>query len=314
MGNQGRVFKRFAAGRSIPNSCLEIRRGFTLWELLVVLLVIFLLIGLLTPAMNRVRMQSVEVICNSYFRQLGIAGFQYLQENEGLFPAEPNEWLFSEESINREHPIGCRWHDRVMAPDGEMMRQTETHQGAMWMYVGPMHRPCPTFRRFGASRGCENEGHNKSMDIEPINSYTMNGYLGTTRPGGVLKVTEVRDQAAVFFFSEENPWSIKVGSGKTARQWPPAALSTRALDDSVLLISPTDEARDCFATYHDAPSGDLNRGSANMVFVDGHVDQIDAEDQLRGSTGRGRSRLGPRGNLSLAWASRSEPPGGWEGQ
>lgn len=299
---------------STHNSCVGSKRGFTLWELLVILLVIALLFGLLAPSLRRVRMQAVSVICKSYFRQLGLAGFAYLNDYDGLFPPEPDEWLFTKASISREHPLGCRWHDRTMAPGGDTMSEMESYQGAMWMYVGKTHRPCPTFRRFGASRGCESPNHNESIDIEPINSYTINGYLGTTRPGGVLKMTEVRDQAGVFFFSEENPWSIKPSRGYLRGQWPPTALSTRGLDDSVLLISSTPEAKDCFGTYHDAPSGDLNRGRAHAVFVDGHVDTIEAEDQIRGTSGRGGSRLGPAGNLSIAWASESPPPGGWEGQ
>jgi prepilin-type N-terminal cleavage/methylation domain-containing protein/prepilin-type processing-associated H-X9-DG protein len=49
------------------------------------------------------------------------------------------------------------------------------------------------------------------------------------------------------------------------------------------------ESRDCFATYHDAPGRDLDRGSGNLVFVDGHVDSVSADEQRDG------------GNFRLAW-------------
>jgi prepilin-type processing-associated H-X9-DG protein len=93
-----------------------------------------------------------------------------------------------------------------------------------------------------------------------------------------------------------------------------APLSTRALDDTALMIRPSPEAADCFATHHETQSQSLTDGSGNVLFVDGHVDSIFAADQLRRKMHGGRSRLGPAGNLAWAWAARSNPPGGWEGQ
>jgi hypothetical protein len=93
-----------------------------------------------------------------------------------------------------------------------------------------------------------------------------------------------------------------------------APLSTKALDDTSLLITATPQAKDCFATYHDAPNGDLTRGAGYVVFMDGHVDRIRVEDQLRTIMHGGSSSLDPAGNLSLAWANKSPPPGGWDGQ
>ena len=90
-------------------------------------------------------------------------------------------------------------------------------------------------------------------------------------------------------------------------------MSTKALDDQVLSITPTPEARDCIATCHSG-SGDLNRGFGNIAYIDGHVEMIQAEDQLRKNMHGGESIFGPGGNLWLAWASELAPPGGWEGQ
>jgi prepilin-type processing-associated H-X9-DG protein len=202
-----------------------------------------------------------------------------------------------------------------MSPGGKIMRTTEGYRGNMWEYIGQMGiSTCPTLRRFAKSRGCENPGHRRVLDIEPQYAYTMNGYLGNSQEGGVLRESEVRDPSKVFFFGEENCWSLRPDHPKFAAEWLSAALSTKALDDTVLMISVTDEARDCFATYHNAPSKDLNRGSSNVAFVDGHVERIDVEDQLRRNLHGGRSRFGAGGNLSLAWASKEPPPGGWEGQ
>ena len=293
----------------------DTKRAFTIWELLCVLAVIFLLVALLMPALSRVRQQSTRMVCMSYLAGYGKVGLLYLNDNDGVFP-EPSEWLYTMKSNSESHPIGCRWHDRAMSPYGEIMRASPEYRGKMWSYINDMAvgRPCPTFRRFARSRGCENPDHNNNLDIDPQNSYTMNGYLGSIQEGGVLKDAEVRDPGGVFFFAEENPWSVRPDHPKFRARWLSAPLSTKALDNMALLVTPTPQAEDCFATYHDAPRGDLNRGSGHVVFIDGHVNSIRAKDQMRKTMHGGNSRLGPAGNLSWAWANKSPPPGGWDAQ
>ncbi len=288
------------------------RRAFTIWELLCVLFVIFLLVGLLMPSLSKVRQKSTRMVCGSYLVEYGKVGQMYLNDNDGTFPL-PTEWLYRTESGSQSHPIGCRWHDRAMSPQGRIMTASSENRGVMWSYVSD-RRTCPTFRRFARSRGCENINHNRKLDIDPQSSYTMNGYLGSTRFGGVLKRAQVRSPGEVFFFAEENPWSVRPDHPKHRARWLSAALSTSALEDTALLVTPTPQAENCFATYHDAPRGDLNRGSGHVVFVDGHADRISAEDQLRKKMHGGDSSLGPAGNLSWAWASELSPPGGWDAQ
>jgi len=245
----------------------------------------------------------------------GKIGFMYLNDNDNLFPAPSDEWLYRKASISELHPIGCRWHDRIMAPTGSIMMENKQYQGSMWPYIEERGiGSCPTFRRFACSRGCESPEHNGEVDIEPQNNYTMNGYLGNEQKGGVLRVNEVRDPSKVFFFSEENNWSVRPDHPRFPDRKLKAALSTTALDDTLLLILPSPKVSDCFATYHDAPSGDLNRGYGNAVFIDGHVEQIRVKNQLRKTMHGGNSILGPAGNLFWAWASKSPPPGGWDAQ
>jgi hypothetical protein len=290
------------------------KRGLTIWELLCILAVIALLFALLMPALTRTRRLATSAVCMSYLSGYGRAGHIYLNDYDGVFP-DPHEWLYSKQSDSKDHPIGCRWHDRVMAPNGKILVEKPEYRGKMWEYIGETGiRPCPTFRRFASSRGCENPKHNNDIDIRPQYSYTMNGYLGTTKEGGVLKVTEVNNPSKVFFLAEENSWSLRPDHPKYPARWLSAPLSTRALDDTALLISPTPEAKDCFATYHGVTSRDLNRGSGYVLLVDGHVELIRAESQLRKTMHGGKSPLGPGGNLHLAWASETPPPGGWDAQ
>lgn len=241
-------------------------------------------------------------------------GQLYLEDNDDIFPG-PDQWLYTKVSDSENHPIGCRWHDRAMAPGGEIMNASPEYQGGMWNLIDEIGLgPCPTFRRFARSRGCENSNHKQNIDIVPQYSYTMNGYLGTTHDGGVLRISEIRDPSEVFFFAEENSWSLRPDHPKFGARWLSGPLSVKALDDTALTVTPTPQARDCFATYHDAPGGDLNRGSGYVTFIDGHVESIEAREQLRKIMHGGESYLGSAGNLSWAWASKLPPSGGWDGQ
>jgi len=289
------------------------RWAFTILELLCVIVIILLLIALLMPALSRVRMSATRMVCASNLIQHSKAGLTYIADNDGVFPEGGDEWLYTKASVSKAHPIGCRWHDRAMAINGGIMNETIEYRGKMWAYFAEMGiHPCPIFRDYARSRGCENPEHNNELDINPQYSYTMNGYLGSNQEGGVLNESEVRDPSKVFFFAEENSWSVRPDHPKFGAEWLRAPLSTKALDDTVLLISPTPEARDCFATYHGAP--DLNRGFSNVAFIDGHLEHIKVEDQMRKTMHGGKSYLGPAGNLFWAWASKLPPPGGWDAQ
>ena len=74
---------------------------------------------------------------------------------------------------------------------------------------------------------------------------------------------------------------------------------------------------DAFATYHRPQGGDLNTGHSFVAMLDGHVEKVTVADQLRQSRrapGLAESRLGPGGNLALAWPVDVPPLGGWENQ
>jgi prepilin-type N-terminal cleavage/methylation domain-containing protein/prepilin-type processing-associated H-X9-DG protein len=219
------------------------KSGFTLIELLVVIAIIAILMAILMPALSKARDQARTLGCRANLKGYGIGLRMYLDENNYRFP-DAWRWMKAKEGHN--------W-----------VRKGETPDGVFWPYVKALDaHMCPKFAMLVKDHP---QYGNTAV------SYVMNSYVGNQQGAiwsswlgpnvtGVTKESQVYNASRVIVFTEENTWTI-------------SGYSVAPFNDTHFTVGNRVRQIDNYATYHNAP-GDLDKGAANVVFVDGHVELV----------------------------------------
>ncbi len=238
------------------------QKAFTIIELLVVIGIISILTAILLPTLARARAQGDNLKCKTNLHQYAIALEEYVGDNKDYFP-NPKKWLYRKLSSGF-----CQWHDKDVFP-----AHLPSNAGSMWEYLDtPEVHLCPTFRKLSKTRGIDHPYHYEhDIDIIPQFSYTMNVHLGrNTDEIDILKTSQASKPARLFTFSEQNMWSSK-------------EIALNVMMDSALHINdinsvPMAFEGQNFASYHNIINNDYNKGSANALFLDGHVGKASPHD------------------------------------
>jgi prepilin-type N-terminal cleavage/methylation domain-containing protein len=118
-----------------PSSRIAQRRGFTLIELLIVLAIIAVLIGLLLPAVQKVREAANRIKCANNLKQLGLAAHQH-HDQQGRLP--PGMGFTPLETSGVWGP-----HFFHLLPYLELGNLHERARGSVALPTGPVTIYCP---------------------------------------------------------------------------------------------------------------------------------------------------------------------------
>jgi len=119
------------------------RRGFTLIELLVVIAIIAVLMGILMPALSRVREQGKRVTCLNNLRQLTMAWIMYADANDDkLVNGDSGE--YGNAANNGPYWVNRDWDTNMTTEQ----REQAIKEGALWPYASELKLfKCQTVNR-----------------------------------------------------------------------------------------------------------------------------------------------------------------------
>ncbi len=155
------------------------RKGFTLIELLVVIAIVALLVSILLPAVNKVKMQAKTVVCRSNLRQWGFIWDNYTSENDFSWPTgeptAPSGWVNGQWV---EADIGLAPNDEIFFCPTTTVTETEKGPGFRGREYVAWWRPGPYVESAGH---CVEPGYTQYSPYH--GSYGFNNWLYNPSPG-----------------------------------------------------------------------------------------------------------------------------------
>ena len=273
--------------------------GFTLIELLVVIAIIALLMGILMPALNRVKEQARSVACGSNLRQWGIGAIGYAHDNGDKLVAEYDEGIWHSKIRpymgGKTKAVGVDVHadstskysttnDVGLCPSANKPRWNLDGSPGPGAGLGPRS----AWGRWGSNAGDAWDSTNRDLGTS---NFGLSGFAGSYAFNAWLyKVT---------FRSEDQGHQLKKQWGtflaKGASKIPLIGGSYHYVVYPEAWDAPP--ANEVGAEYVGLGSYAVNRhhGSINMVFLDGYVGKVGLKELWSQSVNWHREWMGDIG-------------------
>lgn len=239
--------------------CADMKKAFTLLELLIVITVTALLMGILMPALSAARAQGKDAVCKSNIRQLLLANIGYATENSGsyvpaamdIFTDNKNRWHGARDDINKPFDSAKGPLAGYLADDGvkECPEKVNFRKGDPWDW--------------DFEDGCGGYGYNMTY----IGSRIWEGGYEDEQCRVTTRDSEVRCPAKTLMFADTA--MAKLDNGR------PYYLEYSFAEPPYFVVNGEPAGDWGYAS----PSIHFrHRGRANIGWADGHIDAKEMAD------------------------------------